>query len=121
MAASTGHALTHHPGITPGPLRPRGCPPTRDTTMNTAFLLLAQYDARAIIPLELVARDYFSHLDPKKLARKVTEGEIALPIVRIDPASQKTALGVHVQDLADWIDRQRARAQKEVAQLQGTA
>lgn len=89
--------------------------------MNTAFLLLAQYDARAIIPLDLVARDYFSHLDPRKLARKAAAGEIGLPIVRIDPTSQKTALGVHVQDLADWIDQQRTVAQRERSQIAAVA
>ena len=30
--------------------------------MNTAFLLMAQYDAMAVIPIDKVVRDYFSHL-----------------------------------------------------------
>ena len=81
-------------------------------------MLLAQYQT-PVIPLEAVARDFFSHLDPAKLARKIGEGEIALPMVRMDPSSQKSAKGVHLQDLADWIDRQRAAAQKECRQLQG--
>ena len=30
--------------------------------MNTAFLLMAQYGGKAIVPIEDVCRDYFSHL-----------------------------------------------------------
>jgi hypothetical protein len=39
--------------------------------MNTAFLLMAQYNGQAIIPLERVCADYFSHLTPEKLKLKV--------------------------------------------------
>lgn len=86
--------------------------------MNTAFMLLAQYDGKAIIPLDDVCRDYFSHMTPAQLTRKATAGEIDLPIVRIE-TSQKAARGVHLQDLADWIDTRRAAARKECDQLQG--
>jgi hypothetical protein len=86
--------------------------------MNTVFLLMAQYDARAIIPLELVCRDYFSHLTPAQLSRKATEGKVDLPITRIE-LSQKAALGVHIKDLADYIDARREAARKECDQLQG--
>lgn len=30
--------------------------------MTTIFLLLAQYGATAVIPIDVVARDYFPHL-----------------------------------------------------------
>lgn len=86
--------------------------------MNTAFLLMAQYQGAAIVPLEMVCRDYFSHLTPVQFARKATEGEIDLPLVRIE-TSQKAAKGVHLQDLAEWIDARRAAARKECDQLQG--
>ena len=33
-----------------------------DMRPNTAFLLMAQYGGAAIIPLEVVCRDYFRHL-----------------------------------------------------------
>lgn len=84
--------------------------------MNTAFLLMAQYDGQAVIPVEHVCRDYFRHLTPEKLVRKVSAGEIAIPLVRME-RSQKCAKGVHLQDLADYIDRQRALALKEHEQL----
>ncbi|MER9450119.1 pyocin activator PrtN family protein [Mesorhizobium sp. M0254] len=86
--------------------------------MNTAFLLLAQYNGAAIIPIAAVCRDYFQHLTPQQFARKTTEGEIDLPVVRIEN-SQKAAKGVHLVDLAAWIDKRREAAKKENDQLQG--
>lgn len=86
--------------------------------MNTAFLLMAQYDGMAVIPIETVCRDYFSHLSPEKLARKISLGEIRLPMVRIE-ASQKSARGVHLLDLARWIDERRDAARKELDALCG--
>lgn len=85
-------------------------------TLNTAFLLMAQYNGRAIIPLADVCRDYFSHLTPEKLMRKVMSGQIPLPIVQIE-RSQKSARGVHLQDLADYLDKRRQEAKKEFEAL----
>lgn len=80
--------------------------------MNTAFLLMAQYDAQAIIPLDRVCADYFTHLTPEMLKRKVAAGEVDLPIVMIE-SSQKAARGVHLDDLATYIDRRRHLAKVE--------
>lgn len=85
--------------------------------MNTAFLLMAQYEGRAVIPIETVCRDYFPHLKPEKLVAKISAGEIALPMVRIDPQSQKAAKGVHLTDLAAYIDARVEAARKECRQL----
>ena len=84
--------------------------------MNTAFLLMAQYDGRAIIPIELVCRDYFSHLTPPKLVQKISAGEIAIPLVRIE-ASQKCAKGVHLTDLASYLDARVEAARREMTAL----
>ena len=86
--------------------------------MNTLFLLMAQYNGQAIVPLAKVCEDYFSHLTPEKLLRKVLAGEIDLPITRIE-GSQKAAKGVHLQDLASYLDEQRRRAVIENDKLQG--
>jgi hypothetical protein len=86
--------------------------------MNTVFLLMAQYGARAVIPIDEVRQAYFSHLELDKLLRKIALGDIALPLLRIEK-SAKSAKGVYVQDLADYIDRQREAARKECAQLTG--
>ncbi|HEP6276818.1 pyocin activator PrtN family protein [Burkholderia vietnamiensis] len=86
--------------------------------MNTVFILMAQYGATAVVPVERVCRDYFSHLTVPQFVRKVNAGEIALPLVRME-GSLKSAKGVHVDDLARWIDARRAAAVKECDQLCG--
>ncbi|KVU21220.1 Pyocin activator protein PrtN [Burkholderia ubonensis] len=84
--------------------------------MNTVFLLMAQYGATAVVPVELVCRDYFSHLTVPQFVRKVSAGDIAIPLVRMEK-SQKSVKGVHIQDLASYIDGRRAAALKECQQL----
>lgn len=84
--------------------------------MNTAFLLMAQYDGLAIVPVEKVCADYFPHLRPDQFLRKVGAGEIKLPLVRAE-TSQKSAKGVHLQDLAEYLDRRRDAARKELEQM----
>ena len=76
---------------------------------------MAQYDGMAVIPIDAVCRDYFSHLTPEKLVRKIGRGEIRLPLIRIED-SQKAAKGVHLTDLAEWLDARRAAARRELAQ-----
>lgn len=88
-------------------------------SLNTAFLLMAQYGGKAIIPINDVCRDYFSHLTPTMLLRKIEAGEIALPLVRIDVKSQKTAKGIHLQDLANYLDARVKAARRECEQLNG--
>ncbi|WP_313281660.1 pyocin activator PrtN family protein [Stutzerimonas balearica] len=84
--------------------------------MKTLFILMAQYDGLAVVPLERVCADYFPHLLPEKLLRKVLAGQLRLPITRIEP-SQKAARGVHIQDLADYIDARRDEALKGLEKL----
>ena len=86
--------------------------------MNTAFLLLAQYDGRAIVSVEEVCRDFFTHLAPRDFIRKTTAGKIDIPVIAIE-GSREAARGVHINDLAAWIDKRRAAAIKECDQLQG--
>ncbi|MBS1164923.1 MAG: hypothetical protein H6R00_948 [Proteobacteria bacterium] len=80
--------------------------------MNTLFLLMAQYNAAVIIPLDKVRADFFPHLTMPKLLRKVMAGEIDLPVTRIE-GSQKAAKGVHISDLAEYLDKRRAAAIRE--------
>ncbi len=79
--------------------------------MRTDFLLLAQYDGLAVIPLDKVCADYFPHLTPEKMKVKIARGEIRLPLIAIE-RSQKSARGVHLADLAEYIDSRRAEARK---------
>jgi hypothetical protein len=76
---------------------------------STLFFLMGQYGSRAVIPAEDVRRDYFSHLTLVNFLRKCDDGEIALTIMRAE-RSQKSARGIHIQDLANYIDGQRVRA-----------
>lgn len=88
--------------------------------MNTLFLLMAQYDGKAVIPLNRICEDYM-HLTVEKFKLKCLSGEIDIPIVRLGANSQKAALGVHLKDLADYIDKQRDKATLELDKLLGRA
>lgn len=80
--------------------------------MKTLFLLMAQYDGQVIIPLERICSDYFTHLTPEKLKMKVAAGQIDLPLIKLEE-SQKSARGVHVNDLADYLDARHRSAKGE--------
>ena len=84
--------------------------------MNIAFLLMAQCEGKAIIPIEEVCRDYFSHLNATKLVQKISAGEIAIQLVRME-ASQTCAKGVYLLDLAKYLDVRIEAARKEMAAL----
>ncbi|MEE4740657.1 pyocin activator PrtN family protein [Pseudomonas alliivorans] len=84
--------------------------------MNTLFLLMAQYNGMAVIPLSRVCEDYMN-LSVEKFKRKRLEGEIDIPVVRLGADSQKAGLGIYLQDLADYIDKQRFEALREQNQL----
>ncbi|MCW2317970.1 hypothetical protein M2322_003535 [Rhodoblastus acidophilus] len=84
-------------------------------SLNTAFLLMAQYDGAAIIPLDRVCKDYFD-LSQERFLRQVAAGEIKLPIVRMGK-SQKSAKGVHLADLAAYLDERRTAAERECKAL----
>ena len=85
--------------------------------MKTVFLLMAQYDGRAVVPVEDVCRDYFSHLTPDKFIRKALAGQIDLPLVRIEN-SKRAQRGVPLNDLASYLDRQIEEARRDHQQLQ---
>lgn len=87
--------------------------------MNTAMLLMVQYNAAATIPVATVVTDYFPHLTTDKFVRKVSAGEINIPLIRIEAGSQKAAKSIHLADLAAYLDIRRAAAQKEANQLAG--
>lgn len=84
--------------------------------LRTTFMLMAQYNGRAVIPVETVCSDYFAPLTVDKFMRKIMAGEIALPIVRMGE-SQKAARGIPLEDLAEYLDRRIDAARKERDQL----
>ncbi|MCQ1766146.1 pyocin activator PrtN family protein [Neorhizobium galegae] len=85
---------------------------TKEAGFSTVFLLFAQYGGQAVIPIETVCRDYFNHLTPQVFLRRIATGDIQIPVVRAD-LSQKCQKGIHLQDLAEYIDRRRDAASKE--------
>ena len=87
-------------------------------TAPTLYLLMAQYNGKTVVPIDQVCRDFFGHLTVDKLLRKALRGDVALPIVRIE-ISQKAQRGVHLTDLAAYIDKRREAALKECRQLTG--
>jgi hypothetical protein len=84
--------------------------------VNTLWLLMAQYEGQAVIPVDIVARDYFSHLDGGAFARKALAGEIQLPIMSLEN-SAKSARGVYIKDLATYIDTRAALARAMAAKV----
>lgn len=83
--------------------------------MNTVFMLMAQYDAKVLIPLRRVCADFFEHLSPEQLTRKIAAGEICLPLIRLD-GSPKAPVSIYLLDLAAYIDAQRSAAQARSVQ-----
>lgn len=88
--------------------------------MNTLLFLMVQYDGQVIVPLDRVCADYFSHLTPEKLKTKVAAGQIDIVVVPIEN-SPKAAQGIHIKDLADYLDAQRRTAKMEHERLMGRA
>lgn len=86
--------------------------------MKTDWMLAARYEGLPVIPAERVCKDYFAPLTLPKFLRKIAEGAIKLPLVRMED-SQKAAKGVHVRDLAAYIDERREAAQREYNKLHG--
>ena len=90
-----------------------------DPAQPTTFATLREhYGPRVIIPLDRVREDFFDGMSQEHLLRRISEGKLDLPVVRID-ASQKAAKGVALTDLAAYLDRRIELARKECRQLYG--
>ncbi|ODQ06481.1 pyocin activator PrtN family protein [Shigella sp. FC1655] len=81
--------------------------------MNTVFLLLAEYETSQI-PLSVVAEKFLS-ISPSWADKKANLGELPFPTYR---DNQKSGRLVHISDLAEWIDKKREVAKKEISHLQ---
>lgn len=75
--------------------------------MDTVSILIAQYGGKAVVPLDIVCRDYFAPLTVPTLMRKISAGEIELVLIRVEH-SRKSSKGVRIQDLACFIDAKAA-------------
>jgi len=73
--------------------------------MNTTFLLMAEF-GQTDIPLDLVASRYLG-LDSRAARWKASKSELPFPAFRA--GTQKSPWLVRVTDLAEWLDRERAK------------
>lgn len=74
----------------------------------TIFLLAAQFNGAAAVPVEDVAKQYFG-LDPEYAKRKASKQQLPIPTFQLDD-SVKSAWLVRLDDLAAHIDRCRDAA-----------
>lgn len=96
------------------PMQSKPWPASAGSMPDTMFLLIWQYGPQVVVPIDLAARDYFPHLTPENLTRKILSGAIALPLLRIED-SRESAKGIHLLDLAQWIEA-RAEVARRVCQ-----
>lgn len=75
--------------------------------MNTAFLLMAQYE-RTALPLNEISEEYFG-LSPEEANRRAKLNRLPVPTFQL-VQSQKSPRLVHIEDLAKHIDTQRSEA-----------
>lgn len=75
--------------------------------MQTVFLLMAIHN-EVILPLSVVAENYLG-MSPRRAKETAAAGTFPMPTFRL-LKSQKAPRMVHIQDLADFIDRQREAA-----------
>lgn len=75
---------------------------------------MVRYDAQVVIPVAEVVNDFFPHMTTDTFVRKVSAGTINLPLIRMEPRSQKSFKGVHVGDLARYLEACREAALAEV-------
>lgn len=79
--------------------------------MNTVFLLMAEFNT-STIPLAQIAERYLG-MKPETANKKANAGDLPIPSFRLDPG-QKAPRIVHIQDLADFIDKKREEAKQEL-------
>jgi hypothetical protein len=88
--------------------------------MKTVLILMAQFGPRVAIPVEDVRREYFSHLETSKFMRKLSSGEIPLPVTRAEK-SVKSVKFISMMDLAIYLDAQMEEGRREYEQMKAAA
>lgn len=79
--------------------------------MKTIFLLMAQFDGRAEIPLDEIRSQYLPELSDKEAKRRASLHRLPFPVHRL--GSAKSRWMVNLNDLAAYIDDQMAEARQE--------
>lgn len=78
--------------------------------MNTIFLLLAEYETSSI-DLNVIAKKYFGLTERDKISRMARHNEFPFPVFRA--GTQRSGWHVSVQDLAEWLDKERKKARED--------
>lgn len=78
--------------------------------MNTAFLLMAQFN-KVIVPLDQISKEYFA-LAPRTAQNYAKAGRLPVPAFRGGEGNKAPWL-VNVNDLAAYLDKQRDAAAKD--------
>ncbi|WP_088211123.1 pyocin activator PrtN family protein [Shewanella sp. Shew256] len=86
--------------------------------MNTAFLLMAQFN-KVIVPLEEISKEFFA-LEPRTAANYAKAGRLPVPAFRGGEGNKAPWL-VNVNDLAAYLDKQRDAAAKDQISNQSRA
>jgi hypothetical protein len=81
--------------------------------------LESQFNA-LLLPIEVVRANFFPHLSADTFSRRARANELGFPTIRAD-RSQKSAMFVHIEDLAKYLDSRRAVAVREHTNLSPVA
>ncbi|GEK08326.1 pyocin activator PrtN family protein [Pseudoalteromonas peptidolytica] len=86
------------------------------TQTQTVYLLMAEYGAKIMIPLEDLALKVLG-MSVNTAKRKAKSNELPFPAVKLND-SQKAPYLVHIQDLAAYIENQCSSARIEWGKAQ---
>jgi hypothetical protein len=78
--------------------------------MNTAFLLMAQFN-KAIVPLDEICKAYFG-LEARTAKNYAKAGRLPVTAFRTG-SSNKAPWLINVNDLAEYLDKQRDAAKQD--------
>jgi len=71
-----------------------------------------------LLPLEVVRTNFFPHLSADSFNRRARANDLGFPVISAE-RSQKSAMFVHIDDLAAYLEARRAVARREHAMLVG--
>lgn len=76
--------------------------------------LCEQYGGQTLLEIDLVASTFF-RLSSEKVLRKISEGEIMLPLTRMEPNNRKSKKFIATIDLGQYIEERNKEARRELA------
>ncbi len=85
--------------------------------MSLTNEIIAKHGGPLLSPQE-VCEEYFAPMALRTFMRKLTRGEIALPLVRMAPGN-KSPRKIHAADLAAYIEKRRKVAAGEMKAMAG--